>query len=312
MPIKTPSKDTLSRRSFLGLSARLTALLGLGSCAIPRVAEALDQIARGAAPVLWLQGQSCSGCSVALLNSEPLTPYSLITKHIALQFHQTLSSATGQQAVETVNKVISQGGYILVVEGAVPAKMPRACLFGEETFAEQLSRAARNAKAILAAGTCASFGGIPAAENNPTGASSVAAWLDAQGIKVPRVLVPGCPPNPDWLVGTVVQLLKFGLPPLDAQGRPAMFFTRFLHDQCPRFSDYERERFAKTFGEKGCLFKLGCLGPITKTDCGQRFFNGVNSCISAGAPCIGCCSEEFAAKAAMPFVTKERAAQKET
>ena len=92
-----------------------------------------------------------------------------------------------------------------------------------------------------------------------------------------------------------------------------MFFSRLLHDQCPRFSDYERERFAKTFGEEGCLFRLGCLGPITKSDCNLRHFNGgVNACIRAGAPCIGCSGEEFAAKADLPFVTKNRAASKES
>jgi hydrogenase small subunit len=304
---------SLSRRSFLQTSVRLTALMGLGAGAVPRVASALEEMAQGMAPVLWLQGQCCSGCSVALLNAESLPPATLLTKYICLQFHQTLSSATGEQAIETVNKTIAQGGYVLVVEGTVPAKMPRACMFGEETFADQLTRAARNAKAVLAVGTCAAFGGIPAAENNPTGAMAVPAFLNAQHVNVPTVRIPGCPFNPDWLVGTVVQLLKFGMPALDEQARPKAFFSRIVHDQCPRFADYEREKFALTFGEEGCLFKLGCLGPITKADCNLRHFNqGVNTCIRGGAPCIGCSGETFAARMNFPFVTKNRAARKES
>ena len=292
--------DSLSRRSFLQLSARVTALMGLGAGALPRVAEALDELAQGAAPVLWLQGQSCSGCSVSLLNAESISPASLLTQYINLRFHQTLGSATGHQAVAAVNQTINEGGYLLVVEGAVPVKMPQACLFGEEPFAEQLARAARRAKAVVAVGSCAAFGGIPAAENNPTGAMNVPAFLAGQKISCPTIRIPGCPMNPDWLVGTLVQVLKFGLPALDELGRPKAFFARAVHEQCPRFADYEREHFAKTFGEEGCLFRLGCLGPITKADCNLRHFNGgTNACIPAGAPCIGCAGEEFAAKAAL-------------
>jgi hydrogenase small subunit len=82
-----------------------------------------------------------------------------------------------------------------------------------------------------------------------------------------------------------------------------------MHEQCPRFNDYEREHFARTYGEDGCFFKLGCAGPITNTDCNIRGWNGgVNSCIRAGAPCVGCGGENFCAKAGYPLITKESAA----
>jgi len=302
--------DAISRRSFLKNSARLSVLLGLGASAIPRVAEALEELSQGLAPVLWLQGQCCSGCSVSLLDSEAITPYKLLTRYISLGFHQTLSAATGNQAVEAVNKIASLGGYILIVEGSVPDKMPLACMFGEEPFAEQLARAARNAKAVLTVGSCSSYGGVPAAENNPTGAIAVPAFLKNRHIDTPVIRVPGCPIHPDWLVGTVVHALKFGLPPMDGLGRPLAYFSKSMHEQCPRFNHYELQNFAKTFGEEGCLFKLGCAGPITYTDCNIRSWNGgVNSCIRAGAPCIGCGGESFCAKAAYPLITKERAAQ---
>jgi len=281
--------------------------MGLAPCAAGALAQAADELASGRAPVLWLQGQSCSGCSVSLLDSETPSPLKVLTRYISLGFHQTLSSATGKQAVDTVNRVITSGGYVLIVEGSVPLGMPKACRFADETFADQLKRGARNAKAILTVGTCASFGGIPAAENNPTGATSIPDYLTQQGISTAVIRVPGCPAHPDWLVGTVLHVLRFGVPPLDNLGRPRAFYSRSLHDQCPRFADYERERFAKTFGDEGCLFKLGCLGPITKADCNVRSWNGgINNCIRAGAPCIGCGGEAFALKASLAFSTKGR------
>ena len=304
--------DAMNRRSFLHLSVRLTTLMGLSAKAIPAMAESLAQMARGDAPALWLQGQCCSGCSISLLDSEPLGPDQLLTQYLSLAFHQTLSGATGEMAVEVVNRSIAKGGYFLIVEGSVPTTMPKACIFGEEAFSDQLVRAARNAKAVVCIGTCATAGGIPAAQNNPTGATGVPAFLAQQGINTPRISIPGCPAHPDWVVGTIAHVLKFGLPPLNELGQPKAYFTRTIHEQCPRFPDYERENFALTFGADGCLFKLGCAGPITNADCTLRQWNGgTNNCIRAGAPCIGCTRDGFAAKTDFPFHTKNGQLRKE-
>ncbi len=297
--------EPMTRRSFLTVSLRLAAVMGLGAAAAPAIAGALERIVRGRAPTLWLQGQCCSGCSVSLLDSEPVGADRLLTRQIALAFHQTLSGATGHQAVETVDRAIAAGGFVLVVEGSVPLGMPDACIFGEETFGAQLLRAARAAKAVVAVGTCATSGGIPAAEGNATGATSIPEFLRHSGLAVPCISVPGCPAHPDWIVGTLVHTLEFGIPPLDELGRPKVFFGKLVHDQCPRFADYERENFATKFGDDGCLFRLGCAGPITKADCNLRQWNGgTSSCIKAGAPCIGCASEKFAASRTFPFYLK--------
>lgn len=301
--------ETLTRRSFLALSTRLAAAMGLCRSAVPGLAASLEGIARGTIPVLWLQGQSCSGCSISLLNSDPVSTDQLLTRYLALLFHQTLSSATGHTATEQVNQTIARGGYVLLVEGSVPVGIPKACLFGEEPFTAQLLRAARAAQAVVCVGSCAAFGGVPAAEGNPTGAVSVREYLTQQGVTIPLVSVPGCPIHPDWLVGTVAHLARFGLPPLDSLGRPLAFFSRVLHDQCPRFADYERENFATKFSDPGCLFKLGCLGPITHADCTRRAWNsGANHCIRAGAPCTGCASPHFARRSNFPLLLKSAAA----
>jgi hydrogenase small subunit len=173
---------------------------------------------------------------------------------------------------------------------------------GGETFPSQILRAAKNAKAVIAVGSCSSYGGIPAAENNPTGAVGVYEYFKKESPSTPVVCVPGCPSHPDWFVGTLVHVLRFGMPELDGHGRPLLFFERTVHEQCPRFRDYEAKRFAKKFSDEGCLFELGCVGPNTRADCTLRKWNqGANTCIQAGAPCIGCAWEQFARKATFPL-----------
>jgi hydrogenase small subunit len=299
----------ISRREVLKIGAHLAALMGIAAMA-PRIAEAVEELASGNVPVLWLQAQSCSGCSVTTLNSDRPEPARILTQMISLRFNSTLTAATGHQAMGVINKTIEEGGFYLVVEGAVPMKMPEACVVGDEPVTKQIERAAGRAQGIIALGTCAAYGGVPAAEDNPTGAASLPAFLAAQKINKPVILIPGCPPHPDWLVGTLAHLLKFGMPALEKDGRPTMFYGRVIHDQCPRFADYEREKFAKTFSDAGCLFQLGCSGPNTKADCTMRSWNsGVNSCIRAGAPCVGCASSLFAAKKSYAMYPREELAK---
>jgi hydrogenase small subunit len=291
-----------TRREFMEIGARLAAVMGLGVAAIPDLANAAEAISAGQAPVLWMQGQNCTGCSVSLLNCEMPGIAKVITQLISLKFHSNISAATGDLAMDVIEGTIKAGGYTLVVEGSIPVGMPSACMIGHEPISTQVVRAAKNAGAVLAVGTCASFGGIPAAENNPTGAIDVVTHLKNEGVTTPVIRLPGCPAHPDWLIGTIVHVLKFGLPEMDELGRPTMFYGKLVHDQCPRFADYEREKFAHNFGEDGCLFKLGCLGTNTKADCTKRLWNsGTNSCINAGSPCIGCAWEGFAADADLAF-----------
>lgn len=295
----------LTRRQFLEFSARITALLGLGEAFVPSVSEALQKLSSGDVPVLWLSAQACSGCSVSLLNTEGPNPAELLTEYISVLFHPTISTATGKIGMDIIYQTIDRGGYFLVVEGSIPEGMPEACVLGEKPITGIISSAARNAKAVISAGTCASFGGIPAAENNPTGSVSLPDFLDHEKIKKPMISIPGCPLHPDWLVGTLVHIIRFGMPALDHLNRPALFFSKYVHDQCPRFYDYERENYASKFSDDGCLFKLGCLGTITKGDCNLRYWNsGANTCIKSGAPCIGCASEDFSRQMDFPFYRK--------
>ena len=251
----------IKRRDFLKKSAQLAALMGLGASAVPQLTSALETIHSGNAPFLWLQGQSCSGCSVSLLNSEEPSIAQVLTEYISLQFHPTLSTATGEMGMNIIHRTIEQGNYYLIIEGSIPEGMPEACLIGGERFTDLVVRSVRSAKAVIALGTCASFGGIPAAENNLTGAVSVPTFQKHRELNKPTILLPGCPTHPDWVIGTLAHVLKFGIPALDSLGRPKMLFSKLVHDQCPRFSYYEREEFAKTFSDEGVSSDLDAWVP---------------------------------------------------
>ena len=292
----------ITRRTFLKDAGLLVAAMGLEPALLPKMADALEEMAYGRAPILWLQGLSCSGCSVSLLNSESPGPADLLTRYLSLYFHQTLSAATGPSAVAAVEKAIAKGGYILVVEGAVPLGIKEACKFADENFADQLVRAARSAQAIVCTGTCSAYGGVPAAPPNLTGATGVSIALNKAGLSRPLINLPGCPAHPAWIVGTLMQVLKVGLPELDALQRPTHFYGHLLHEQCPLFALYQKKHFAENLGEDGCLFKMGCQGVITQADCSLRGWNGgVNWCIRGRSNCIGCARPEFALDPQFPF-----------
>ncbi|UCH34304.1 MAG: hydrogenase small subunit [Armatimonadota bacterium] len=260
-------------------------------------------------PAIWLQCAGCSGCSVALLNAESPTAKNFVVDqlvpgaHVSLRFHPTIMAASGEMALTmTEAPAVPESGYLLVVEGAVPTAHERYGGVGEKAgrHLDMLSKVrelAQNAMAVISVGTCSSFGGIPAGHPNPTACKPVTEVLEEVGISTPVINIPGCPPHPDWFVGAVASLLLFGMPQpadLDVLRRPKRFFGKLIHENCPRRADFEAGKFARAIGEPGCLYELGCRGPITSADCPERMFNSaINWCIKAGSPCMGCVEPEF-------------------
>jgi hydrogenase small subunit len=297
-----------SRREVLKLGALLAAGLGLDSTYAAAFADGLQKISAGQAKVLWLQGMSCSGCSVSFLNSAEPGPAEILTSMISLVYHSTISAAQGADAMRVIDQVIAGNDFLLAVEGSVPTTMPESCTMGGRTFEAILTPALKNAKAVVALGTCASFGGIPAAEGNPTGAVGLKDFMEKKGISYQNRLLncPGCPIHPEEIWGTLAYVVSKGYPAVHPKLlTPNMFYAHSVHDECPRFHYWEKEQFAKHFGEEGCLFKLGCLGPLSHTSCPRRQWNsGTNWCVRAAAPCIGCTSEHFAKRRDFPFYRK--------
>jgi len=262
-------------------------------------------------PVIWMAASACTGCSISLLNSgSPKIENILIEEiipgiHVNLRYHETLMAGAGEQVINVLAETMAEkkGSYILAVDGAIP--MAEGGVYGTigerdgkpVTMEERFTDLASNALAILAVGTCASFGGIAAAAPNPSGARSVMQALEVKGISKPLVNIPGCPPHPDWFVYTVASILIRGLPAaeeLDDNLRPLTFYGKLIHENCPRRAYFDEGKFARKFGDEGCLYELGCKGPITYADCPLRRWNrGTNWVIGAGAPCNGCTQPEF-------------------
>jgi hydrogenase small subunit len=159
---------------------------------------------------------------------------------------------------------------------------------------------------VVAVGDCACWGGIPAAEPNPTGATGIQFHKAAKGgflgpdyrsqAGLPVVNIPGCPAHPDWMTQTLMSILvgRGADIVLDEFQRPADVFAGLAHDGCTR-NEYFEFKVDGDFGEKeGCLFgEHGCQGTLTHSSCNRILWNRQSSKTRAGVPCFGCTEPDF-------------------
>jgi hydrogenase small subunit len=288
----------VSRRDFLKFCTGVAVALGLPLGMGEAIAEAVANQKRP--PVLWLSAQECTGCTESLLRSNHPTFEKLILELISLEYHETLLAGCGKQAEDWRVKSMKEnkGRYILVVDGSIPVKDNGIyCKIGGKTAQSLLEEMGAQAAAVIAIGSCASWGGIPSADPNPTGATSAHEVLKMKGITTPVVNIPGCPPNPYNFLSTVLHLLTFRkLPELDEQARPKFAYGRLIHENCERRPHFDSGRFAVQFGDEGhrkgyCLYKLGCKGPETFANCPSILYNDVGAGawpVGTGHPCFGC------------------------
>ncbi|MDA8085042.1 MAG: hydrogenase small subunit [Nitrospiraceae bacterium] len=287
----------VSRRDFLKFCSAMAAVMCLPGME-EKIAEAVT--AQKRPPVLWLSAQECTGCTESLLRTNHPTLDRLILELISLEYHETLLAGSGRQAEDWREKSMKEnkGKYILVVDGSIPVKDNGIyCKIGGKTALALLEEMGSQAAAVIAIGSCASWGGIPSADPNPTGATPVHVIFKNKGIKIPVVNIPGCPPNPYNFLSTVLYFLTLKkLPDLDEQGRPKFAYGRIIHENCERRPHFDAGRFALQFGDDGhrkgyCLYKLGCKGPETFNNCPIQLFNDVGSGawpVGTGHPCFGC------------------------
>ncbi|MDM8545540.1 hydrogenase small subunit [Candidatus Venteria ishoeyi] len=286
----------ISRRGFLKFCAATASMMALPPSSIPAIAAALEKARRPS--VIWLSFQECTGCTESLTRSHAPSIEGLIFNVISLDYHHTLQAASGDAAEEARHTAMKEndGKYIVVVDGSIPVKDGGVySTIAGMTNLEILKETVAGAAAVIAVGSCAAFGGLPAANPNPTGAVSVSELVKDK----PVVNIPGCPPIPVVISGVIAHFLTFGLPELDNLGRPKAFYGTSIHDRCYRRPFYDKGLFAETFDDEGakkgwCLYKLGCKGPTTYNACAtMKWNNGTSFPIEAGHGCIGCSEPQF-------------------
>lgn len=290
-------RQGISRRSFLKFCAATASMMGLPPAMAAEMAEKLGKVTRPS--VIWLSFQECTGCTESLTRSHSPSLENLLFDFISLDYHHTLQAASGEAAERAREEAMkaNDGKYLVLVDGSIPLKDGGVySTIAGRTNLDTLQETAKGAAAIISIGTCASYGGIPYANPNPTGAVPVSAIVKDK----PIINVPGCPPIPLAITGVVAHYLMFGgLPELDELGRPKSIYGETIHDRCYRRPFYDQGKFAKTFDDEGaragwCLFELGCKGPTTHNACATTKWNGGTSFpIESGHGCLGCSEPNF-------------------
>jgi hydrogenase small subunit len=271
--------------------------------------------------ILWLTaGLSCDGDTIAMTGATQPSLEDLLsgalpwTPRVTL-YNPFLATEVGDDFVDFFHRGArgTLGPFILVVEGSIPDETNKAegywATFGTDPATGQpiptcdwIDRLAPRAWAVVAAGTCAAYGGIHAMEGNPTGAMGLPdylgwSWRSAAGL--PIVCLPGCPVQPDNLTETLLYLLHQFVGrappiPLDEVLRPRWLFERTVHEGCDRGGHYEQGEFADAYGSHLCIVKLGCWGPVVQCNVGKRgWMGGIGGCPNVGGICIGCTMPGF-------------------
>ncbi len=286
----------------------------------------------GLVHVFWLSGMSCDGCSVSALGASHPSVENLVSGTIPILpkvvlHHPMLADDVGRDFMEAFREAAEGtlgAPYVMVVEGSIPddqtlersgqfaalgvgADWPRS--LPASRGPDQPLRAsdwiwalAPGAAVSIAIGTCATWGGIPAAAGNITGSMGLMDYLgrDYRSSKgVPVINVPGCAPVGDNFTETLSEMLQYlegmaPLPEFDDLGRPAWQFEETVHRHCPKAGYYEEGVFAEEPGDTQCLVEIGCWGPVVQCNIVERgAINHVGGCMVAGGACIGCTMPGF-------------------
>ncbi len=249
---------------------------------------------------------SCGGCEEAVVDlAENILPVvqavEIVLWPVAMDFKR--------QDIEQ----LPEGGILAsLINGAIRTN--------EQQEMVELLR--RKSQLVIAFGSCAHLGGIPALANLTTRAALLQtayqdvpsvdnvtkvrptnqASVDGFELHLPELLsevkaldqvidvdyyIPGCAPPPDIVQQALTALLEGNLPPKGSVLAPA----KALCDVCPRkdtkpdtlqIKSFKRIAEATPSPDK-CFLAEGfiCLGPATRSGCGER-------CIRANMPCEGC------------------------
>ncbi|MEZ5257935.1 MAG: hypothetical protein R2705_13870 [Ilumatobacteraceae bacterium] len=267
------------------------------------------------ASVLWLHGGACSGNTMSFLNADEPNVVDLIVDFgLDIIWHPSLGMELGDNAQKIFRDCASGAREmdIFVFEGTViegPNGTGRYNIFADRPMKEWVEELAAAASIVVAIGDCACWGGIPAAEPNPTSSTGLQFHKRSKGgflgpdfvskAGLPVINIPGCPAHPDWITQILVALAtgRTSDIALDDLHRPQTFFKTFTQTGCTRVQFFEYKQSTLSFGEgtrTGCLFyEFGCRGPMTHSPCNRILWNRQSSKTRAGMPCIGCTEPEF-------------------
>jgi len=288
------------------------------------MAEAVKEVS-----ILWIsEGMSCDGDTVSVTAAGMPSLEDVVLGLIpgipkVRLYNKVLAYETGEDYIAIFRQAASGdiGPFILVIEGSIPNEKINGegywTSFGNDpetgqpiTLNEWIDVLAPKAWAVVAAGTCATYGGIHAMAGNPTGCMGLAdylGWDFRSKAGIPIVNVPGCPVQPDNFMETLLWLLyqaagKNPMIPLDDQLRPTWLFGKTVHEGCDRAGYYEQADFAEDYNSPKCQVKIGCWGPVVNCNVPKRgWMNGIGGCPNVGGICIACTMPGFPDRF-MPFM----------
>jgi hydrogenase small subunit len=280
--------------------------------------------------ILWIsEFMSCDGDSVSATAAMYPSIEDVVLGNIpglpkVNLYNKVLSKEVGEDFLEPFYRAAEgklDHPFVLVIEGSIPNEKVKAegywAAMGNDKETGQpilsntwIDRLAPHAWAVVAAGTCATYGGIHAMHGNPTGSMGLPdylGWKWKSKAGIPIVCVPGCPIQPDNFMETLLYVLNMAagrlpLIPLDDNLRPKWLFGNTVHEGCDRGSFYEQGEFAHEYGKKECLVKVGCWGPVVNCNVPKRgWMNNLGGCPNVGGICIACTMPHFPDKY-MPFM----------
>ncbi|MDQ7094165.1 hydrogenase small subunit [Desulfosporosinus sp. PR] len=288
----------LNRRDFLKLIFKGAILGNFYQLITPPLAQAIAAGDVKKLPVVMIEAGTCTGDSISLDNIWTPAFSDVLSNLVDWRYDWVMNQVQGDEVYQILQETYEKlpNEYILLIQGAMiqSGRGHYNHIAYEKgkliTGIELIRRLGIKAKYIVAIGSCAAFGGPASGYPNPAQATGVQNILTERRV----INVSGCPAHPDWIIGTLLHLALYGEPELDGYGRPKLFYRETIHNQCPRRHYYDQGIFATDIGQKECLYRVGCKGPVTYADCPTRRWNDrFNWPIGCNTPCIGCTEPGF-------------------